>query len=211
MRNKCPTVVVALIIVVSTDLPTASVSVSPHGLLYSGETVTLQCDISVYTDWTYRWYQNNQTLPTQTSKTVRHIIPIIKTGQTGLYRCEGMRTERPQRSEPSNDLSISVSALPKATLLVKPNPVYPGETVTLTCSVGSYSDWRYKWYKDSNDTVVSQSDRHTVTGDTLTISRAAESDQGLYWCQGERDSRPKSTSISQPVSIIHCLCTGSTF
>uniref|UniRef100_A0A3P8XHK4 Ig-like domain-containing protein n=1 Tax=Esox lucius TaxID=8010 RepID=A0A3P8XHK4_ESOLU len=75
------------------------------------------------------------------------------------------------------------------------------ETVTLTCSVGSYIDWRYKLYKDSKDTVVSQSNRHTVTGDTLTIKRAAESDQGLYWCQGERDSRPKSTSISQPVSI----------
>ncbi|XP_014038954.2 Fc receptor-like protein 5 [Salmo salar] len=63
------------------------------------------------------------------------------------------------------------------------------------CSVGSDSSWNYQWYKDWNDNVVSQSVRHTITGDTLTISRAAESDQGQYWCEGNRVSRPTS---SQP-------------
>ncbi|XP_031648952.1 uncharacterized protein LOC116354068 [Oncorhynchus kisutch] len=73
------------------------------------------------------------------------------------------------------------TALPKAELSVEPNPVYPGETVTLTCSVGSDSIWNYQLDKYRNDNVVSQSVRHTITGDTLTISIAAESDQGLYW------------------------------
>ncbi|KAM9401141.1 basement membrane-specific heparan sulfate proteoglycan core protein-like isoform 10-T12 [Salvelinus alpinus] len=176
-------------------LPVASVSVSPQGLLYSGETVTLQCVIPDYTDWRYLWFRDNQHLPSQTSNSIT--FPIIQTGQ---YRCGGMRRDRPQRSQPSGYVTISVTALPKATLTVDPNPVFPGETVTLTCSVGSDSIWNYQWYKDRNYNVLSQSERHTITGDTLTISRAAESDQGLYWCQGEIQSRSISI-ISDPVTI----------
>uniref|UniRef100_A0A4W5QKT3 Ig-like domain-containing protein n=1 Tax=Hucho hucho TaxID=62062 RepID=A0A4W5QKT3_9TELE len=92
-------------------------------------------------------------------------------------------------------------ALPKATLTVEPNPVFPGETVTLTCSVGSDSSWSYQWYKDRNDNVLSQSGRHTITGDTLTISGATVN-EGPYWCQGKRESRPTSSSISNPVTIV---------
>ncbi|KAM9401128.1 basement membrane-specific heparan sulfate proteoglycan core protein-like [Salvelinus alpinus] len=181
-------------------LPVASVSVSPQGLLYSGETVSLQCVIPGYTDWRYYWSKNNQHLPDETSKVIDITIHTTQTGQAGQYRCEGLRTDQPHRSQPSDDITISVTALPKATLTVEPNPVFPGETVTLMCSVESDSIWSYQWYKDRNDNVVSQSVRHTITGDTLTISRAAESDQGLYWCQGEIQSRSISI-ISDPVTI----------
>ncbi|XP_045071829.1 basement membrane-specific heparan sulfate proteoglycan core protein-like [Coregonus clupeaformis] len=183
------------------SLPISSVSVSPQGLLYSGETVTLQCVIPGYTDWTYYWYKNNQSLPDETSKIIDITIPITQPGLVGQYRCEGTRTDRPQTSQPSGDITISVTALPKATLTVKPNPAYTGETVTLTCSVGSDSSWSYQWYKDRNDNVVSLSGRHTITGDTLTISRAGVSDQGQYWCQGEIRSRSISSIISDPVTI----------
>ncbi|KAL0970077.1 hypothetical protein UPYG_G00236860 [Umbra pygmaea] len=130
-------------------LPRASVSVSPQGLLYSGETVTLQCNIPDYTGWTYYyWYENNQRL-SQTSKTISITIPITKTGQSDQYRCKGWRTDCPQDSQLSDTFSFRITALPKATLTVKPNPMYPGETVTLTCSAGSDSDWTYEFYKDS--------------------------------------------------------------
>lgn len=98
-------------------------------------------------------------------------------------------------------LCFIFTALPKTTLTVKPNPAYTGETVTLTCSVGSYSSWSYKWYKDRNYNVVSQSVKYTITGDTLTIRRAAESDQGQYWCEGNRVSRPTSSQPSDPVTL----------
>ncbi|XP_052351644.1 basement membrane-specific heparan sulfate proteoglycan core protein-like [Oncorhynchus keta] len=177
-------------------LPEASVSVSPQGLLYSGETVNLQCVIPEYRDWMYLWFRDNQQLPSQTSKSIT--FPITQTGQ---YRCEGKRRDHPQRSQPSDYVTISVTAFPKTTLTVKPNPAFPGEKVTLMCSVGSDSSWSYQWYKDWNYNVVSQSVRHTITGDTLTISRAAESDQGLYWCQGEIQSRSISSINSDPVTI----------
>lgn len=98
-------------------------------------------------------------------------------------------------------LCFIFTALPKSTLTVKPNTAYTGETVTLMCSTRSDSIWNYQWYKDRNYNVVSQSVRHTITGDTLTIRRAAESDQGRYWCEGNRVSRPTSSQPSDPVSL----------
>ncbi|KAK6323356.1 hypothetical protein J4Q44_G00056950, partial [Coregonus suidteri] len=126
---------------------------------------------------------------------------IFLSDQAGQYQCEGTRTRRPQKSYLSSSLHISVTALPETTLTVNPNPAYTGETVTLTCSVGSDSDWSYTWYKDNTKKVVTLSGRHTTTGATFTISRAAESDQGLYWCQGEIQSRSISSIISDPVTI----------
>ncbi|XP_064870625.1 hemicentin-2-like, partial [Oncorhynchus nerka] len=149
----------------------------------------------------YHWFRDKHYLPSQTSKAKDITIPITQTGQAGQYRCEGLRTDRPQRSQPSDAVTISVTALPKTTLTVRPNLAYTGETVTLMCSVGSDSRWNYQWYKDRNYNVVSQSVRHTITGDTLTISTAAESDQGLYWCEGNRVSRPTSSQPSDPVTL----------
>nr|XP_023999135.1 basement membrane-specific heparan sulfate proteoglycan core protein-like [Salvelinus alpinus] len=180
-----------------TALPTASVKASPRGPLYSGETVTLQCDISDYRDWTYLWQRDNQLLPNLTSKTTTISLP----DQAGQYQCEGTRTRRPERTYLSSSLTIIVAALPKATLTITPNPAYTGETVILTCSVGSDSGWMYTWYKDNTKKVVTLSGRHTTTGATFTISRATESDQGLYWCQGEIQSRSISSIISDPVTI----------
>jgi hypothetical protein len=88
----------------STALPEASVSVSPQGLLYSGETVNLQCVIPGYTDWMYLWFRDNQQLPSQTSKSIT--FPITQTGQ---YRCEGKRRDHPQRSQPSDYVTIIVT------------------------------------------------------------------------------------------------------
>uniref|UniRef100_A0A673ZPS1 Ig-like domain-containing protein n=1 Tax=Salmo trutta TaxID=8032 RepID=A0A673ZPS1_SALTR len=181
-----------------TALPTASVKiVTPQGLLYPGDRVTLQCDISDYTGWTYRWFRYNEELPIQTRKTITISLP----DQAGQYQCVGRRRGRPQKSDHSFFLPIIITALPKTTLTVKPNPAYTGETVTLMCSVGSDSIWNYQWYKDRNDNVVSQSVRHTITGDTLTISRAAESDQGQYWCEGSRVSRPTSSQPSNAITL----------
>jgi hypothetical protein len=127
-----------------------------------------------------------------------YYIPICK---IYLYHNVTATAELPGMY-PHNFCSSAVSsALPKATLTVKPNPVFPGETVTLTCSVGSDSSWSYQWYKYRNYYVLSQSVRHTITGDTLNISRVAESDQGLYWCQGEIQSRSISSINSDLVTI----------
>ncbi len=86
--------------------------------------------------------------------------------------------------------------LPRSTLTVTPDrPVFTGETVNLTCVIESYSNWRYEWYKDS---VMLQT---SVNRDTLTIRGVNESDQGWYWCRGQRDERPKSSQDSNRINL----------
>ncbi len=79
------------------------------------------------------------------------------------------------------------------------SPVFTGETVNLTCVIESHSNWRYEWNKDS--VMLQSSDRYTVNRDTLTIRGATESDQGQYWCRGQRDKRPHSSQSSSAVSL----------
>ncbi len=86
--------------------------------------------------------------------------------------------------------------LPRSTLTVTPDsPVFTGETVNLKCVIESHSNWRYEWYKDS---VMLQT---SVNRDTLTIRGVNESDQGQYWCRGQRNERPKSSKSSSAVSL----------
>ncbi|XDV19119.1 hypothetical protein PO909_024675, partial [Leuciscus waleckii] len=93
------------------------------------------------------------------------------------------------------------SGLPTSTVTVTPaSPVFTGETVKLKCEINSdYSNWRYEWYKDS--VILQTSERYTVNRDTLTIRGATESDQGQYWCKGQRDGRPNSSTSSSAVSL----------
>ncbi len=105
---------------------------------------------------------------------------------------------------------------PRSTLTVTPeSPVFTGETVNLTCVIESYSnwrwrngltydwrydwtpEWRYEWYKGTNNSVMLQtSELYSVNRDTLTIRGVNESDQGQYWCRGQRDGRPNSSHLS---------------
>ncbi len=85
---------------------------------------------------------------------------------------------------------------PRSTLTVTPDsPVFTGETVNLKCVIESHSNWRYEWYKDS---VMLQT---SVNRDTLTIRGVNESDQGQYWCRGQRDERPKSSQESNRINL----------
>nr|XP_046174338.1 pregnancy-specific beta-1-glycoprotein 1-like [Oncorhynchus gorbuscha] len=186
-------------------LPKTTLIVKPNPA-FTGETVTLMCSVTYDSRRNYQWYKDwNYNV---VSQSVRHTITgdtftISRAAESdqGQYWCEGNRASRPISSQPSDPVTLTVKALPKTTLTVKPNPAYTGEKVTLMCSVTYDSRWNYQWYKDWNYNVVSQSVRHTITGDTFTISRAAESDQGLYWCEGNRVSRPTSSQPSDPLTL----------
>ncbi|XP_066578195.1 leukocyte immunoglobulin-like receptor subfamily A member 3 [Amia ocellicauda] len=120
------------------------------------------------------------------------------------YWCQGQRTERPQTSQPSAPLGVTVTALPHASLTVEPHwsPIYTGETVSLRCGLsGGYTDWQYHWYKDGKRIEDAQPAGHTVTGDKLSITAVSVSDGGKYHCEGQRADRPLSSQRSDPVSL----------
>ena len=87
------------------------------------------------------------------------------------------------------------TALPTATVSFSPDPVYTGETLTVTCTIQSgYTDWTYAWFR--GETAVTSSVRKQIFGNTLTISPVLDSDQDDYWCLGVRRSRPRTSKPS---------------
>ncbi|XP_076145689.1 uncharacterized protein LOC143127858 [Alosa pseudoharengus] len=177
------------------DPPLATVAVeSPQRPFYAGETVTLRCDIAEYTDRDqYDWYKDSKQISGQNRKSITISLP----DDAGQYTCKGRRGGQPRYSQSSAPVSISVKALPTATLTVQPEtPVFTGEEVTLKCEIESESFWKYKWYKYGNRNVLSQGDTNT-----FTITAAAESHEGQYWCQGERRDRPTASQPSRRITI----------
>ncbi|XDV19412.1 hypothetical protein PO909_024886, partial [Leuciscus waleckii] len=187
------------------DSPTSTVTVTPDRSVFTGETVNLKCVInSDHSDWRYEWYKDSVILQTSDRYTVNRDTLTIR-GATesdqGQYWCEGQRDGRPNSSTFRSPVSLSVKDSPTSTVTVTPDsPVFTGETVNLKCVINSdHSNWRYEWYKDS--VILQTSDRYTVNRDTLTIRGATESDQGQYWCKGQIDGRPNSSTSSSAVYL----------
>ncbi|KAF4111628.1 hypothetical protein G5714_008659 [Onychostoma macrolepis] len=187
-------------------LPRSTLTVTPDSPVFTGETVSLTCVIeSDHSDWRYEWYKggnNSVMLQTSDRYTVNRDTLTIRganESDQGQYWCRGQRDKRPKSSQ-SSSVSLSVKDLPTSTVIVTPKTIFTGETVNLTCVIEfDHNNWRYEWFKDS--VMLQTSDRYTVNRDTLTIRGATESDQGQYWCRGQRDERPKSSQDSNRINL----------
>ncbi|KAK9972333.1 hypothetical protein ABG768_025648 [Culter alburnus] len=201
------------------DLPTSTLTVTPDNHVFTGERVNLKCEInSDRSDWRYEWYKGRSLLQMSVRHTVnRDTLSIVGavTSDQDQYWCRGLRDGRPNSSQSSSAVYLSVKDLPTSTLTVTPDiSVFTGETVSLKCVIETYSnwrwrnyqidnrwrdwthEWRYEWYKGSKDSVLQKSGRYTVNRDTLSIVGAVTSVQDQYWCRGLRDGRPNSSQSS---------------
>uniref|UniRef100_A0A8C1Q0T4 Ig-like domain-containing protein n=1 Tax=Cyprinus carpio TaxID=7962 RepID=A0A8C1Q0T4_CYPCA len=199
------------------DSPTSTLTVTPDSPVFTGERVSLKCEIESYSNWRYEWHKDSVMLQTSERYTVNRdtlTITAVTTSDAGQFWCRGQRDKRPNSSQ-SSSVPVTVKDSPTSTLTVTPDsPVFTGERVSLKCVIESRSNWRYEWYKDS--VMLQTSERYTVNTDTLTIRGATESDQDQFWCRGQRDERPKlsqSSSVSLTVTgelniivLINSLC-----
>uniref|UniRef100_A0A9J8B3V1 Ig-like domain-containing protein n=1 Tax=Cyprinus carpio carpio TaxID=630221 RepID=A0A9J8B3V1_CYPCA len=180
----------------------AALIVTPDSPVFTGERVILKCVIESYSNWRYEWYKDTDSVMLQTSEryTVNRDTLTISgatESDAGQFWCRGQRDERPNSSQSSSAVYLSVKALPRSTLTVRPDsPVFTGETISLKCVIESYSNWRYEWYKGRDSVMLQTSERYTVNRDTLTIRGVNESDQGQFWCRGHIDGRPVSSYSS---------------
>uniref|UniRef100_A0A9J8CEM9 Ig-like domain-containing protein n=1 Tax=Cyprinus carpio carpio TaxID=630221 RepID=A0A9J8CEM9_CYPCA len=158
--------------------------------------------------WRYEWYKDRDSVMLQTSErytVYRDTLTIRGATESDQdqFWCRGQRDKRPKSSQ-SSSVSLTVKDLPRPTLTVTPDsPVFTGETVNLTCVINSnHSDWKYEWYKGTNNSVKLQtSERYTIDRDTLTIRGLNESDQDQFWCRGQRDKRPNSSQQSERINL----------
>ncbi|KAK6468690.1 Fc receptor-like protein 5, partial [Huso huso] len=190
------------------ELPKAVLTSSPEwGELYTGETVTLSCGVEGrFTDWEYLWYKSSQggTVKIRDTTGASYTLSSVTQSHSGQYQCEAQRGDRPRSSQRSDPVTLTVSELPQTTLTLDPPfpEIFTGETVSLRCGVeGGSAGWKYLWYKDSEDTPVLQTADRSITGDSYTITAAAVSDQGQYWCRGQKGGQPLYSQHSDPVIL----------
>lgn len=84
------------------------------------------------------------------------------------------------------------TALPRPKLKIEAqSPVFPGDVVAFKCEFKSSVGWKYKWYKHNGP-------RPVAASDTPTRNQSVdETDEGVYWCQGERTDRATPSQRSQ--------------
>ncbi|XP_034005942.1 LOW QUALITY PROTEIN: uncharacterized protein LOC117498005 [Trematomus bernacchii] len=113
--------------------------------IYSGETITLTCEIKDGGDseWDYIWMTPGSETPLTSEP------KYTLTSQSGDYGCMGRLKGDMSSTQWSDVLTLKVSDnTPEPVLTVSPSWPSPGASVTLNCRVDHLSaGWSFYWYK----------------------------------------------------------------
>ncbi|KTG06805.1 hypothetical protein cypCar_00007258, partial [Cyprinus carpio] len=168
-----------------TDKP--KVTVKPQSSVFTGDTVTLSCDVGQSTG-TIIWYKDFQTIETgDQTKTLEN----VNVSDGGKYAC-AVRGETQHYG-----VILTVRERPKPAVRVQPDGrVFRGKTVTLTCDIQEtdVSSWIYSWNKDDSVIHVSQSQEYR-------ISSVNESHTGQYSCTGNETQGSRYSHTSDKVTL----------
>uniref|UniRef100_A0A8C9SMD0 Ig-like domain-containing protein n=1 Tax=Scleropages formosus TaxID=113540 RepID=A0A8C9SMD0_SCLFO len=173
--------------------------------------VTLSCDVQgSSTRWVYKWYRDGQEIPISGDGDTYTILSAARS-HSGQYQCRGELPERAVTSPHSHSLNLTVYGTVLLSYFVFIEDIYTGERLTLTCTVdGDSTGWKYLWYKDTQGAVLSNTDSDRTDGSSYTISSAAPSHSGQYWCRAHRGEFYSHYSDSHKVNIqgkrFHSYC-----
>ncbi|XP_062849704.1 leukocyte immunoglobulin-like receptor subfamily A member 4 [Trichomycterus rosablanca] len=185
--------------------PKPTVSGEPQNFIYTGDTVTLTCDLYQSTGWTFIWYRNDQEVKPQTSadKTNKLSEKLSNTGTT-KYKCRARRLNYYNNnkynydSDYSDQVTVTVKVRPKPVVTIVPGDhVFKGDSVTLTCNIengGGVQNWRYSWNKEGSDQTVSNDQQYR-------ISDVTENHAGKYTCTGTETGGSRSSHPSDAVLL----------
>ncbi|XP_042582726.1 low affinity immunoglobulin gamma Fc region receptor II-like isoform X2 [Cyprinus carpio] len=172
----------------SEDKP--KLTVKPQSSVFTGDTVTLSCDVGQSTGRTIIWYKGFQTTGTgDQTKTLRD----VRVSDGGEYAC-AVRGETTQGQR----VMLTVRERPKPAVRVQPDGrVFREQMVTLTCDIQEtdVSSWSYSWNKDDSVIHVSQSQEYR-------ISSVNESHTGQYSCTGRETGGSRYSHTSDKVTLI---------
>ncbi|KAL6491012.1 hypothetical protein MHYP_G00013570 [Metynnis hypsauchen] len=175
----------------------------PQSSVYTGDTVTLTCEVES-TGWTFLWYKGSQLLQPQSpaDKENNTVRVTVSDAATAEFKCKTSRKNYYHSryyyyyTQTSDPVQIRVTARPKATVTIQPaDPVFIGETVTLTCDIGSGDGWQYDWFKNNKPLSGAQ------WRNEYTISKVAESHRGVYTCRGRQSTAPSYSETSAAVTL----------
>ncbi|KAM9501085.1 leukocyte immunoglobulin-like receptor subfamily A member 3 isoform 2-T2 [Clarias gariepinus] len=173
-------------------------SINPVNQVFSGDTVTLRCDIQdeSVSNWQYSWYKDAAHSPVSSEQLYR--ISGVEVTHTGNYTCRGAERGGSRTSHFSDAVTLTVSAKPKPTLRVNPqSSIYTGDTIMLSCELQS-SGWDFHWYKDNQQLQLLNSKQTNMNTLTVTVKNAGET---VYQCHAHRANYFYNTELSDPVKI----------
>ncbi|XP_060731232.1 obscurin-like isoform X3 [Tachysurus vachellii] len=181
--------------------PKPTVRVNPQSSVYTGDTVTLSCELQQETGWEFYWYKNNQLLQNLNSEQVNTLkVTVDNAGETE-YKCRAYGRNYNYHhyyfdyTEFSDPVKITVRVKPKPTVRVNPqSSVYTGDTVTLSCELQQETGWEFYWYK--NNQLLQNLNSEQVNTLKVTVDNAGETE---YKCRAYR--RNNYTEFSDPVKI----------
>ncbi|XP_026075961.1 Fc receptor-like protein 5 [Carassius auratus] len=175
------------------DIPRPALTVLPQSSLFTGDSVTLRCEVDQSWDGLeFLWSKNSNTESTEASTKT---VDSVKVSDGGEYRCRAQRGG--YYTNVSEPVTLTIYEKPKAKLSIKPNNhVFRGETVTLRCAIDGegVTSWRYVWYKYSAFYNSSDLQEHTFTS-------VNESVTGQYSCYGAERGGSRTSNISDEVTL----------
>ncbi|XP_053537804.1 Fc receptor-like protein 5 [Ictalurus punctatus] len=170
------------------EKPKPTVRVNPQSSVYTGDRVTLNCNL-LSNGWTFLWYKDR----VQVAEDTDTLHDTVSNAGETVYQCKARRGN--YDSEFSDPVTVTVRVLPKPVVSINPDEqVYRGETVTLRCDIQDEedSDWIYSWNKDGS--VVSSEQEYR-------ISSAETSHAGKYTCRGRERGGSHSSHTSDAVTL----------
>ncbi|XP_026075986.1 Fc receptor-like protein 5 [Carassius auratus] len=177
------------------DVTTPTLTVLPQSSLFTGDSVTLRCEVDQSWDgWEFLWSKNSNTESTEASTKT---VDSVKVSDGGEYRCRARRGGYYTHYSEPVTVTIYGKYLPKPKLSIKPDHhVFRGEIVTLRCDIDGegVTSWQYSWYKDDSNSVFSELQEHT-------FSSVTESDTGKYSCYGAERGGSRTSNISDEVTL----------
>ncbi|XP_062849697.1 basement membrane-specific heparan sulfate proteoglycan core protein-like [Trichomycterus rosablanca] len=184
------------------EKPKPAVRLEPQNFIYTGDTVTLTCDLDQSTGWTFIWYRNDQEVNPQISAdkiTTNKLSEKLSNTGTTEYTCRAQRfTYYYSYSQYSDPVTVTVEERPKAAVIINPdNHVFIGEIVTHTCNIengGGVQNWSYSWNKVGSDQTVSNYQQYR-------ISDVTENHAGKYTCTGTETGGSRSSHPSDAVLL----------
>ncbi|XP_043087734.1 sialoadhesin-like [Puntigrus tetrazona] len=175
------------------DLPKPTVIVEPQSSVFTGDSVTLRCEVNqTWVRWEFLWIKDSNT---QLTDTATKTIDSVKVSDGGEYTCRARREG--YYTHFSEPVTLTIYERPKAKVSIKPDQhVFRGETVTLRCDIDAegVTIWKYSWYKDGSVSVFSEGQEHTFRSVT-------ESDEGKYSCYGAEREGSRTSIISDEVTL----------
>jgi hypothetical protein len=131
--SNCTSTSNAIIVSVGA-IPTPTISAGGPTTFCNGDSVTLTA--TVVTGMTYQWYLNGTVISGATNTTIK----VFNSGSYTFVQTNGAAS-----SSPSSPISVTVNALPTATITAGgPTTFYNGSNVVLSSNTGA--GFSYQWY-----------------------------------------------------------------